>query len=195
MCIRDRYKTVGGKDIPLATSLKKTVTPFCNNVADADDYTNSNPSAEVTNKDANMDGVVDVQAEVITISGTVSESEFEIKLIDEFGNKITGTVEPGEKTGVYTAFTASFPSEEIQGSIYSVEVSKDGYTKYRLESVPKDKLSEVTIDNAVIYAGDLDKDESVGANDMFLLTINLNKAGTAYDGDLDGDGTLSLIHI
>lgn len=183
------YKEAVG-DAPVSTSTDASITPFCNNV-EPGDYESGNIPQNPTNPDKDMNGTIDDAAENVVIKGSVSEEGIKVTLIDEFSNRIDGTVEKGEKTGGYTAFTASFPSSSIQGSVYSVEISKDVFTKYTLKGVPKDKLAEVVLNNVTIYAGDMDENGRINSNDKFILQGNINKNPAEVKGDLDENGRIN----
>lgn len=190
----------------VATSDKWVATPNCNIVGD-DDYTNNNKDTDnITNPDPSGTGkpgeAVDAvtipikkinEVKDITIQFIDKATELPVKTISNKADADTtaGKLELADGTG-----TLSLPMDRFaENTVYNVIISKDGCTKYIVESIPYADLSNLgkALEDVELSVGDLNGDGRINMTDQLKLKGNLGKleSATIFDGDLNDDGKVT----
>lgn len=139
-----------------------------------------------------------VISDTVSVSGTVNSLNATVTVMDDLGNTYeASSITYGEKNsdGLY-GFSAVFDASSFSGDIqkYSVCVSKRVYTKYTVTDIPKSELNGLNIENACIYAGDLNGDGMINNIDRRLFDERCDAvAPEPEDGDLNSDGKINNI--
>ncbi|MGN0107626.1 MAG: fibronectin type III domain-containing protein, partial [Hominilimicola sp.] len=185
------YKSVDSSDFIAAVSDSWVATPNCNIVVNPNDFTNNNTAGEVTNKDADGDGTADTKTPEVHIPITVNTENVNVDFVDQYGNTIK-TIAPTADTDGNQKVNLPLDSTVTSDLIFNIVVKKDGYTTYTITGVPYSELGNVNIENAEIYAGDLDKNGIINSFDQNLLDNNIGKQNASpADGDLDINGVIN----
>ena len=190
--------TVGDKVIELFSGLQETVfkIAYGNN-----QDTNGDGSAD-NNIDKDNDGVIEETATLVNMNVAIDAVGADTELTFTLSSN-GRTVVPEEsitvtknEDGTYALSLAM--GESVTEGLYTLTISKVGYTSYTITDVPVDRNSANTpieLGTATLYVGDFDGNDQVDFLDFDTILGNMNAFSDVQGGDTDGNGVVNFLDL